>query len=99
MLRLVQQFTRQDWSRPDRQGRQEVRARLQLHGKGQQALVLPLSASLPCRPLLLASVGKAARHANQTPLNLTPLHGRSGPLKRLITNIGAALQQVKAGSG
>jgi hypothetical protein len=41
-------------------------------------------------------VGKAASHANQTLLYLTPLHGRADILKRLIANIGAALQHVKA---
>jgi hypothetical protein len=41
-------------------------------------------------------VGKAASHANQTTLYLTPLHGRADVLKRLIANIGAALQHVKA---
>ena len=48
------------------------------------------------RPLLLAAVGKAASHANQTLLYLTPLHGRADILKRLIANIGEALQHVKA---
>ena len=42
------------------------------------------------------AVGKAASHANQTTLYLTPLHGRVDVLKRLIANIGAALQHVKA---
>jgi hypothetical protein len=46
--------------------------------------------------LLLAAVGKAASHANQTTLYLTPLHGRADVLRRLIANIGAALQHVKA---
>jgi len=41
-------------------------------------------------------VGKAASHASQTTLYLTPLHGRVDVLKRLIANIGAALQHVKA---
>lgn len=41
-------------------------------------------------------MGKAASHANQTTLYLTPLHGRADILKRLIANIGAALQHVKA---
>jgi hypothetical protein len=47
-------------------------------------------------PLLLAAVGKAASHAGQTTLYLTPLHGKAGALKALIANIGAALQHVKA---
>jgi hypothetical protein len=47
------------------------------------------------RPLLLAAVGKAANHADQTTRYLT-LHGRADVLRKLITNIGAALQQVKA---
>ena len=40
-------------------------------------------------------MGKAASHANQTTLYLTPLHGRADVLKRLIANIGAALRHVK----
>ena len=51
--------------------------------------------AITSRPLLLAAVGKAASHANQTTLYLTPLHGRAEVLKRLIANIGAALQHVK----
>ena len=39
---------------------------------------------------------QTASHANQTTLYLTPLHGRADLLKRLIANIGAALQHVKA---
>ena len=45
--------------------------------------------------LLLAGVGKAASHANQTTLYLTPHNGRANILKRLIANIGAALWHVK----
>lgn len=41
-------------------------------------------------------MGKAASHANQTTLYLTPLHGRADILKRLIANVRAALQHVKA---
>ena len=52
--------------------------------------------AITSRPLLLAAVGKAASHANQTTLYLTPLHGRADIVKRLIANIGAALQHVKA---
>ncbi|MFN8896146.1 MAG: hypothetical protein ACK5Y8_20740, partial [Betaproteobacteria bacterium] len=48
------------------------------------------------RPLLLAAVGQAASHANQTTLYLTPLHGRADSLKRLIANIRAALRHVRA---
>ena len=51
--------------------------------------------AITSRPLLLAAVGKAASHANQTTLYLTPLHGRADILKRLIANIGEALQHVK----
>ena len=52
--------------------------------------------AITCRPLLLAAVGKAASHANQTTLYLTPLHGWTDLLKRLFANIAAALQHVKA---
>ncbi|BAL95386.1 hypothetical protein [Rubrivivax gelatinosus] len=41
-------------------------------------------------------MGKAASHANQTTLYLTPLHGRADTLKRLIANVGAALLHGKA---
>jgi hypothetical protein len=49
--------------------------------------------AITSRPLLLAAVGKAANHANQTtlyltPLYLSPLHGRADVLKLLIANIG-----------
>jgi hypothetical protein len=40
--------------------------------------------AITSRPLLLAAVGKAASHANQTTLYLTPLHGRSDILQRLM---------------
>ena len=52
--------------------------------------------AITSRPLLLVAVGKVASHANQTTLYLTPLHGRKDILKRLIANIGAALQYIKA---
>ena len=52
--------------------------------------------AITSRPLLLAAVGKAASHANQTTLYLTPLHGKTEVLKRLIANIHKALRHVKA---
>lgn len=47
------------------------------------------------RPLLLAAVGKAAKHAGQTQLYLTPLHAKANTIKSLIVNIRAALRHVK----
>lgn len=47
------------------------------------------------RPLLLSAVGKAANHAGQTQLYLTPLHAKSNAIKMLITNIRAALTHTK----
>jgi hypothetical protein len=47
------------------------------------------------RPLLLAAVGKAANHAGQTQLYLTPLHAKAQTIKSLIVNIRAALLHVK----
>lgn len=41
-------------------------------------------------------MGKAASHANQTTLYLTSMHSGADVLKRLIANICAALQHVKA---
>ena len=52
--------------------------------------------AITSRPLLLAAVGKAASHAGQTTLYLTPLHGKANFLKPLIANIRAALQHVRA---
>jgi Transposase DDE domain group 1 len=52
--------------------------------------------AITSRPLLLAAVGKAANHAGQTTLYLTPLHGKAHALKALIANIGAALRHVRA---
>ena len=51
--------------------------------------------AITSRPLLLAAVGKATSHGNQTTLYLTPMHGRVDVLKELIANIGAALRHVK----
>ena len=51
--------------------------------------------AITSRPLLLAAVGKAVNHANQTTLYLTPLHGKATALKTLIANIGAALRHVR----
>ena len=52
--------------------------------------------AITSRPLLLAALGKAASHAKRTTLYLMSLHGRADALKRLIANIGVALQHVKA---
>ena len=51
--------------------------------------------AITSRPLLLAAVGKAASHAGQTTLYLTPMHGKTTILKSLIANIHAALQHVR----
>jgi hypothetical protein len=52
--------------------------------------------AITSRPLLLAAVGKAVSHANQTTLYLTPLHRRADVLRKLIASVGAALQHVRA---
>jgi len=46
------------------------------------------------RPLLLAAVGKAASHAGQTLLYLTPLHGKAQTIKTLVANVRGALRHV-----
>jgi hypothetical protein len=51
--------------------------------------------AITSRPLLLAAVGKAASHAGQTTLYLTPVHGKASIVKSLIANIRAALQHLK----
>lgn len=47
------------------------------------------------RPLLLAAVGTAARHAGQTQLYLTPLHADTGTIRRLVANVRAALELAR----
>ncbi len=51
--------------------------------------------AITSRPLLLAAVGKAASHAGQTTLYLTPMHGKTSHLKALVANIRKALQHVR----
>lgn len=51
--------------------------------------------AITSRPLLLAAVGKAASHAGQTTLYLTPLHGKADLLKSLVASIRAALRHVR----
>lgn len=51
--------------------------------------------ALTSRPLLLAGVARAVRHAGQTTLHLTPMHASREALMKLISNIRAALHHVK----
>ena len=51
--------------------------------------------AITSRPLLLAAVGKAASHAGQTTLYLTPMHGKTNHLKALVANIRKALLHVR----
>lgn len=46
------------------------------------------------RPLLLAAVGKAASHAGQIQLILTPLHAKVETIKTMVANVRAALGHV-----
>jgi Transposase DDE domain group 1 len=48
------------------------------------------------RALLLASVGRITHHANQTTLNITPMHGAKEKIKQLIGNVHKVLAQVTA---
>lgn len=50
--------------------------------------------AITSRPLLLAAVGKAASHAGQTLLYLTPLHASAQTIKLLIANVRNALRHV-----
>ncbi len=52
--------------------------------------------AITSRALLLAGVGRAVRHAGQTTLHLTPMHGSKDKLMALIANIRAALAHVRA---
>ena len=51
--------------------------------------------AITSRPLLLAGVGRAVKHAGQCTLYLTPMHTVSQSLIALITNIRRALVHVK----
>jgi hypothetical protein len=52
--------------------------------------------AITSRALLLAGVGKATQHANQTTIHLTPMHAAKKSLILLISNVRAALAHVKA---
>ena len=52
--------------------------------------------AITSRALLLASVGRAVKHAGQTTLYLTPMHAAKDKLIALIANIRAALSHVRA---
>jgi len=52
--------------------------------------------AITSRPLLLAAVGRAVKHAGQTFLHLTPMHAAKENLMMLISNVRKALNHVKA---
>ncbi len=52
--------------------------------------------AITSRPLLLAGVGRAVKHAGQTTLYLTAMHAAGKSLIALISNIRLALAHVKA---
>ena len=51
--------------------------------------------ALTSRPLLLAAVGRATSHADQTTLYLTPMHAEAGLIKSMVTNVHAAIRYVR----
>jgi hypothetical protein len=52
--------------------------------------------AITSRALLLAGVGRAVKHAGQTTLYLTPMHGSKDKLMTLIANIREALTHVRS---
>jgi hypothetical protein len=52
--------------------------------------------AITSRALLLASVGRAVKHAGQTTLYLTPMHAAKDKLMELIANVREALSHVRA---
>src|SRR3989338_5018208 len=54
--------------------------------------------AITSRPLLLAGVGRAVKHAGQCTLYLTAMHAASQSLIALISNIRQALAHVKKGA-
>ena len=53
--------------------------------------------AITSRALLLAGVGRATQHANQTTIHLT-MHAAKGKLIGLVANVRAALAHVRAGA-
>jgi len=51
--------------------------------------------ALTSRPLLLAAVGRATSHSDQTTLYLTPMHAETGLIKSMIANVRAAIRYVR----
>jgi hypothetical protein len=51
--------------------------------------------AITSRALLLASVGRATKHAGQTTLYLTPMHAARTTLMMLVANIRAAISHVR----
>lgn len=51
--------------------------------------------ALTSRPLLLAAVGRATTHADQTTLYLTPMHAEVGLIKSMIANVHTAIRHVR----
>jgi hypothetical protein len=51
--------------------------------------------ALTSRPLLLAAVGRAISHADQTTLYQTPMHAEVGLIKSMIANVRAAIRYVR----
>lgn len=51
--------------------------------------------ALTSRPLLLAAVGRATSHSDQTTLYLTPMHAKAGLIKSMLANVHAAIRFVR----
>ena len=51
--------------------------------------------ALTSRPLLLAAVGRATSHSDQTTLYLTPMHAEAGLIKSMIANVHAAIGHAR----
>ena len=50
--------------------------------------------ALTSRPLLLAAVGRATSHSDQTTLYLTPMHADASLIRTMIANVHAAIRYV-----
>jgi hypothetical protein len=51
--------------------------------------------ALTSRPLLLAAVGRATSHSDQTTLYLTPMHAEADLIKSMVANVHEAIQYVR----
>lgn len=51
--------------------------------------------AITSRPLLLYSVGRQTRHANQTTITITSTHGKAGHVRRMLVEVAAFFTSLR----